>query len=218
MTFQEVAKDLLDNYKEPGILPPLIEEPLERPVNDLGLRFNHCTFANFKTTSELQEQTIAKCRSYLGIDKSRGESMIIYGASGTGKTHIVAAMLKEIKVDYKIARFEYISELKRVAQQSPVNWFDAVKKYCQAYLLVIPDLIVRKQGFTDSQKELLFYLIDERYNNYKPILLCTNVMVNDLRKAIDFEGTSRISDRLAEMVGGRIICFDWESYRQRPIK
>jgi DNA replication protein DnaC len=195
-------------------------ESLEiRQAREIGLkfgpRFADCSFENYNVTNPKQTEAVRSIKNYLAMDKGRGESLLLFGESGTGKTHLMVAMAKSmVNIDFKVTSFEKLFEKKRVAQAGHHNWFEVVTPWVFADVLFIPDLIVRKSGFTDSQKELLLYLFDERYKNFLPMILSTNVPVPDLKTALDFEGTQRIVDRLKELIGNRVVCFDWESHRK----
>lgn len=178
-----------------------------------GKRFLYCSFDNYKVTDPRQADAIKKMRYYMGMPKEGGESLLLFGKSGTGKTHLMVSMAKDMQCDMEIIQLEDLFEQKRTSQSGKSNWFEKLNRYIKCSFLMIPDLIVRSQGFTDSQKELLFYLFDERYKNFLPMVMATNVTIQELKKSLDFEGTNRISDRLRELIGDRVVCFDWESYR-----
>ena len=62
-------------------------------------------------------------------------------------------------------------------------------------LLVIDDLgIVRK---TDFAQEQIFNVIDSRYRSKKPMIVCTNLELDELRNPPDLEH-ERIYDRILE--------------------
>jgi DNA replication protein DnaC len=179
-----------------------------------GLRFVDCSFENYNVVTPKQSEAVTKIKEFLRMDKSAGQSLLMCGKSGTGKTHLMVAMAKQIEVEFKAIQFEKLFEKKRVAQSGHQNWYEVVNPWIYSKILFIPDLIVRSSGFTDSQKELLLYLFDERYKNFLPIIISTNVMISELKKALDFEGSNRIVDRLKELISDRVILFDWESHRK----
>lgn len=189
------------------------EKEMQCHISDMfGLRYADSSFDNYLTSSKEQEQVKQLCIDYIKADKSKGQSLIMYGKPGTGKNHLLAAMYRS-GLNFMPVKIEYINAEKMAMQKNGQNWMMAFSKYINTSILVIPDLIIRSNGLSDSIKEILYYLIDERYNNFKPVIICTNVDIPELKKAIDFDGSDRVSDRLREMIGDRLCCMNWETYR-----
>ena len=178
-----------------------------------GLKYADCTFDNYLCSSIEQEKIKQVCNDYMAMPHNRGESMMMFGRSGTGKNHLLVAMFRNRMEMLQVCRIEYLNAEKMKFQKFGQNWMEKFSIYCRCPYLVIPDLVIRKDGLSESIKELLLFIIDERYNNCKPIIICTNVNAKELKNAIDFDGTERVSDRLREMIGNRVYLLDWESHR-----
>ncbi len=77
---------------------------------------------------------------------------------------------------------------------------------------LFPDLLILDevgvQFGSDTEKLILFDVLNERYERRRPTILMTNLT---LEEVADFLG-DRIIDRLRED-GGEFIPFDWESHR-----
>jgi len=178
-----------------------------------GLKYADCSFDNYICSSIEQEKIKQVCKDYIAMQHSSGESIMMYGRSGTGKNHLLVAMFRDCMDMLQVCRIEYLNAEKMKYQKFGQNWMEKFSVYCRCPYLVIPDLVIRKDGLSESIKELLLFIIDERYNNCKPVIICTNVNAKELKNAIDFDGTERVSDRLREMIGNRVYLLDWESYR-----
>ena len=79
-------------------------------------------------------------------------------------------------------------------------------------LLVYPDLLIIDeigvQFGSEFEKNLIFDILNERYENRRPTLLLSNLTVPEVRAFLG----ERIYDRLKED-GGRCVSFDWQSHR-----
>lgn len=82
----------------------------------------------------------------------------------------------------------------------------ALRRFCAAYDLLIVDEIGRQFG-TDTERMILFEIINERYEQRKPIIAITNL---DGPNLSEFVGAAAL-DRLKE--NGEAVCFDWRSMR-----
>jgi len=78
--------------------------------------------------------------------------------------------------------------------------------------LVFPDLLILDevgvQFGSDTEKLILFDVLNERYERRRPTLMLSNLGLDDVRAFLG----ERIIDRLRED-GGQSIVFDWDSHR-----
>ena len=63
---------------------------------------------------------------------------------------------------------------------------------------------------SDTEKLILFDVLNERYEKRRPTLLLSNLVVDDVQAYLG----ERIFDRLRED-GGEAVAFDWESHRAK---
>lgn len=79
--------------------------------------------------------------------------------------------------------------------------------YTDKDLLIIDEVGV--QFGSESEKIILFEIINERYEQMKPTILISNLSEDELSRYVG----ERIIDRMREGKGA-VINFDWESYRK----
>jgi DNA replication protein DnaC len=131
----------------------------------------HATIETFDFTfrSELKRQMLGR---FLGPELvSDHRSLILEGPPGTGKTHLcISIAYKSIQNGFG-ARFTtaaaLINEL-RVAH----NLNAALKPYVQPHVLVIDEM--GYLGYGPGAADVLFQVVDQRYQQGKPILFTTN--------------------------------------------
>jgi len=183
---------------------------LLKKASGVPLRFENCSFDNFKNT---KEKNIAFDYVENFPDrKKQGTSLVFCGTTGTGKTHLSAALSfylienYQTKVLYTKA-FDVLREIKDTYNRKSERTFEQVqRKHAQVDLLIIDEVGV--QFGTDTEKQILFEIINERYENLRPTILVTNLALASLK---DFAG-DRVIDRMKEN-GGKIIVFTGESFR-----
>ena len=139
--------------------------------------------------------------------------MLFLGRPGTGKTHLGCAIAQ-----YLIGKglTAYYSTVQRALRRVKDTWSrdaaeseaTAIKAMTSVDLLVLDEIGV--QFGSDTEKTLLFDILNERYERRRPTLLLSNLAKEDVAKFLG----ERVMDRLRED-GGRVLTFDWESYRRK---
>lgn len=133
-------------------------------------------------------------------------STYIYGMVGSGKTIMAACMLlteekrlylqtdKTQGLDencFFVKISEFFFEIKRRYQtKESIN--DLLEKYSKAHLLVLDDLGIEKVA--DWTWDILYLLIDRRYENMKKTIITTNI---SLAEMADRMGDDRIPSRIS---------------------
>ena len=88
------------------------------------------------------------------------------------------------------------------------NERDIVRGFVEPDLLIVDEIGV--QHGTDTEKLLLFEVLNGRYENMKPTIVVSN---EEPRGIADYLG-DRVMDRLCEN-DGAVLVFDWQSHRGR---
>ena len=180
------------------------------------LRYQNKSLINFKVNKGNQT-AYKKCVDYL--DKFPLKLPVRYyslglfskGIWGVGKTHLVCAIANElIKRSVNICPALYITEqdmLRRIRRTYNNNNFetesDVLKKLWNIPLLIIDD--VGKEEVADARfvQRIWFSIVNERYNNYRPIIITANLNPDDICYYLGGDKDNEATfDRLYEMVKG----------------
>lgn len=180
-------------------------------------RFREKTFEEFKPAGERMASISGICRNYADnfIEKAKtGTGLILCGHAGTGKTHLACAIIdRVIRLHRKRANFIKVSRAIRSVKET-YNRDSRTTEQAAINALVSPDLLVLDevgvQFGSDTEKNILFEIINERYEAVKPTVLISNLALAGLT---EFVG-DRVVDRMKENGGGLLI-FDWQSMRGR---
>lgn len=182
----------------------------------IPLRFQQHSFETFIEKNTEQAKRKQRCKEYaekfFEVSKN-GMSMVFCGTTGTGKTHLACSIANYIiqNHDKTAVFFNVIDAVRRVKETYRKNSIEtereAIKWFLQPDLLILDEVGV--QFGSDTEKMILFEIINKRYENLKPTILLSNLSPENLK---DFVG-ERIMDRMKEG-GGRILTFNWSSFRQ----
>lgn len=178
-------------------------------------RFKDCSLANYVAENEGQKNALSKARWFVDTIKDRvaeGTGMIFTGQAGTGKTHLSTAIANAIiPLGYSavfITASDAMRSIKRTYDPSSLmTESDAIDALVAPALLILDE--IGMQNRTDHEKQLMFEIINKRYERVKPTILLSNLSSADLK---EFLG-ERIMDRMRQG-GGRMIGFEWDSFRK----
>jgi DNA replication protein DnaC len=175
----------------------------------LGERFNDCRFGTF-AIREGAELAARMCAGYAkNFDDYGGDSLLIWGTPGNGKSHLAAGVCHVLKDNGKIPVFQSVPELLERIRSTFSNKKETEKEIMDALrdcdLLVMDDIGAEK--ISDWVLETLFRIIDGRYRAKKPTLFTTNFSPMELLNrfmpkkpsAEDEIAAKRIHDRIIEI-------------------
>ena len=178
-------------------------------------RFKDCTLNNYAVENAGQKKAHAAAVWFVDTIKDRvaeGTGMIFTGQAGTGKTHLSTAIANAIiPLGYSavfITASDAMRSIKRTYDPSSLmSESDAIDALVAPALLILDE--IGMQNRTDHEKQLMFEIINKRYERVKPTILLSNLSSADLK---EFLG-ERIMDRMRQG-GGRMIGFEWDSFRK----
>ena len=182
-------------------------------------RFSMRTFDNYKAERLEQSQALAVAVYFArDFDKflESGASLMFCGKPGTGKTHLAAAIANAVCEQGRSAVFMSVLKATRMVKDTWKKGADVAES--QVYKgLVEPDLLILDevgvQFGSESEKLILFEILNGRYENVKPTIVISNLLPTEITEYLG----ERVVDRLQEG-GGSTVVFGWESYRSRVLE
>lgn len=182
-------------------------------------RFADATLENYSPSCEAARKAHNLALAYANDFerfKESGTCMIFCGGVGTGKTHLAVGIAKAVIDRKKESRFVSVIDAIRAVKQtysrdSEKSETEVMAEYLSPALLVLDE--VGAQFGTDTEKLILFQIINGRYERVLPTIVISNLAKDSLGEFIG----ERVIDRLREN-GGRLIAFDWASYRRKSSK
>jgi DNA replication protein DnaC len=144
--------------------------------------------------------------------------LFIVGECGVGKSHIAFATANELIENEKrvicTSMIDLLADLRANFNNSETET-KTLAKYSNCDLLILDDL--GKEKPTEWALQMMYSIVDNRYNNLKPIIVTTNYTASDLVKRFtinsDSATASAIIDRLYEMC--QYLPITGESFRKR---
>lgn len=169
-----------------------------RRRREQGLQDRHLynyTFANDNGQNPLME----KAHAYVdGWDKAYASNtgLLLFGDVGTGKSFFagcIANALLDKDVSVMMTNFPTIlSRLTGMFPEERIDYIDSIGRYD---LLILDDFGVERN--TSYAMEQMFYIVDRRYRSCKPLIVTTNLTLEQMKNPSDLEH-SRIYGRILE--------------------
>lgn len=186
----------------------------------MGGRYHDCKFSGFEFYGTTEEQSrqkgvIDSCRqmadNFANLDSNSG--LVLFGPPGTGKDHILAAMLRAACMSGRSVKWlnglDFFGDMRdRMDKESPES--EIIKDLSKPDILAISDPLPPWGPLTAFQAQTLFRVIDRRYRQEKPIWVTVNV-------AGGHEASERIGAAVVDRLKERslsVFC-NWPSYRAR---
>lgn len=175
-------------------------------------RFRQKNFKSYNVSEENQpayEKILAYADNFTQITT---HGLLLMGPSGTGKTHLASAILKQASergISFGlVAVVNLLDEIRKGFENKEV--YDLTLRVMEKRLLVLDDLGAEKA--TDWVAERLYKLINHRYEQMQPTIITTNFVVEELESRMGKQG-KRIVDRVLEMC--ELVTFRGQSWRRR---
>ena len=180
-------------------------------LEDKGIRkrFYSTTFDTYKAKTPEQKHALERCRAFVNekaANAETGKALFLLGRPGTGKNHLAVSIVREWGGDAIIKKAAGIIREVRSTYGTEQSEQGALSRLAAYDLLVINEVGI--QFGTEAEKNLLFEILDERYESMLPTVFISNLNLAGVK---EFVG-GRVIDRMMEC--GEVIEFLWESYRE----
>ncbi|TEU23353.1 ATP-binding protein [Alkanindiges illinoisensis] len=173
--------------------------------------FKNSGLAGYKITDARQQPVIARLREYVEeIKTGSSKNLILAGATGTGKTHLACAILRNIAHFNIRCRYVFSADF---SAQIRASWDAKTRTKFESevidYFGSVPVLLIDDFGVNDLLKsDIWSALFDQRYRENKPTIITTNLDEVELVKMIGDRAADRV---LPKSLWANCV---WGSYRR----
>jgi len=190
---------------------------LAKIAGEMGRRYSpeHVSLQNYVCRTPAQRQLLANLKQIaadLGTRVGDGESLFWYGSVGTGKDHLMAAMLHiaagKFGLQCKWVNGQWLFGMFRDRMDGKSSESDLIRQMVEPDILAISDPVPPAGEMSAWNANSLYRIVDRRYSALKPTWVTINV--RDEAEA-DARLTNQVFDRLRDSAH-LFPCF-WESHR-----
>lgn len=185
----------------------------------MSKRALECSLDKYQITFENAE-AVRICNEYINdfdiISRSNRNGLYITGPCGVGKSHLAFSIANTLieKGNSVIAMtmIDLLMKIRGSYNDEHQKEEEILKIYEDCALLVIDDL--GKEKPTGWALQMIYSIIDHRYNAKKPMIVTTNFNANELMEVFGNSSISQaIMDRLFEIC--RYVPIEGESFRRK---
>lgn len=194
-----------------------LERQWQRHLAASGIpeRFRGKDFADYQADSAEQVLARATCQDFacaLSAGQRPGETLLLLGGPGTGKTHLACAILATLvragQRGWYVSLPSALRSLRDArSSRSQGSETEAFAQLSAPDLLVLDDVIDAQD---ETRSGLLFEVLDARYAQQRATILIGDLPASRLEQTLG----PRIIERLHE-AGTRQVSFNWPSHRRR---
>ncbi|HEY3057153.1 MAG TPA: ATP-binding protein [Thermoanaerobaculia bacterium] len=171
-------------------------------------RYAHCTLDTYKPGNVDQKNAKTKLQEFVDLwpTTDEGRGLLLMGSCGVGKTHLAVAALIEIIRTAKDGRLlfrnfqDLIQEIQASFDSDEVpSKSELMRPLLEADLLVLDELGSQKP--TTFVQDILYYVINTRYNEERTTIFTTNYpeAANPKEESLSDRIGPRLRSRLYEM-------------------
>lgn len=158
-------------------------------------RFIGKSLGGYMTHTPQQKCALHACKNFVDEFNPRsGRCMILVGPPGTGKTHLCSGMLALIAAAGHTTLYTRAITATQAVKQS---FYDNTTSqtydtFCTPDVLAIDE--VGRQFGTDAEKNILFEVINRRYEQCKSTIVVSNGNIETLTEYLSEAGVSRLQE------------------------
>lgn len=188
-------------------------------LKSLGYRYSNATLESYEVYDERQRSVVTRLGRFAEAMPTHlrgGGGLLLCGDPGTGKDHLIAALLKLAVMLHGLAvrwfdggdLFDQIHNAMR--EDSGEVWRQLSGELLKPHVLALSDPQPPQDALSPAQVRRLRDVVDKRYRAGKSTWLSTNLDQKDYAEQLL---TKPVMDRLKE--SSAVILCDWPSYRAR---
>lgn len=141
-------------------------------------RYSHCSFSSFEPARGT-EDALKISKKFVEVFPDVEVGLLFMGPAGVGKTHLAVAIIKElIKKGFKCLFYDFRELLQKIqstfSPESSMEEMDILEPIFEADLFVLDELGSKRSS--PWVEEILFYIINSRYNSKKLTIFTTNFL------------------------------------------
>src|SRR5713226_5637166 len=200
----------------------LAEEVAHRKQTRLQRFTRKAHFPFFKTIDEFDFSLQTTLRqsllgSYLGLEfVTAGRSLILYGKTGRGKTHLAVAIgYRAIQNGFETfctTAAELVEDLSNASKKGRLQ--ESLLTYTHPHVLLVDEVGYLTYG--PDAANVLFHVVNDRHLRKRPMIFTTNKPLSEWGKVLhDEDLAAAILDRVLER--GRFVHLDGPSGRTRHL-
>lgn len=179
-------------------------------VRECGIPYNlyDATLDSYRVRS-WSEDIVKVALRYIELwpqQTSNAAGLLITGSPGIGKSHIAAAIAREIILKgYEDVAFisveQYLDDIKETFDDQPYNYgmrkktkADVMNRVCSCSLLVFDDLMANSS--TEWALNMIEQVYDRRMNGKRPTITTSNYSAGELQRTLSEARQERLVSRL----------------------
>lgn len=226
---QDAGKEAYELLKRRGfVLPCPFEKRLTKPERlknltelaiALGYRYANASFESYEVYNRTQKACVERLLRFaesMPDALQSGGGLLLFGNPGTGKDHLLAALLRVAVVLHGLSvrwidggdLFDKIHLA--LCSDGDYEWRKLSESFHAPHVLAISDPQPPQDSLSPQQVRRLRDIIDKRYRAGKSTWLTTNIDQRDYAERLF---TKPVMERMREQAS--VVLCDWPSYRER---
>lgn len=153
----------------------------------------------FFEKNNYNERNFKLCKRYaekFDQMEEKNQGLLMWGNVGTGKSFAAACIANYLLEHYTSVIMTSFVKILEVIQSGEEQEAKLMKKIAESRLVIFDDLGAERN--TDYALEKVYNIIDSRYRSGKPMILTTNLSIEEMKAETDIR-YSRIYDRIFEI-------------------